>query len=193
MFKIVAICCGMDVRFSAPKWGGSRFSYKFSEGRRPYWNIMLLRMMSGIARRNQVTQTDGEGAVVVKLRHVLDPIIARCAAVEGDTADHAVFEILIVFEVLWIFQRSLTSNRMAPAPNAVGSSFPKLRFPITTSRIPGSSSILTFTSSCANWAISPSSKRWPLFASAASALTMSRYFAMASLPEKPLVLYALTV
>ena len=64
MFKIVyPICCGMDVHKTsvfrkqpdspAPKWGGSRFSYKFSEGRRPYWNVMLLRMMSGIVPGTQ--------------------------------------------------------------------------------------------------------------------------------------------
>ena len=59
--------------------------------------------------------------------------------------------------------------------------------------------ILTFTSSFANWVISTEKSfisafaDAALFASAASAFTMSRYFSMASVPEKPLVLYALTV
>ena len=91
---------------------------------------------------------------------------------------------------------------MAPAPNAVGSSFStKLRFPSSYDQ-PDTGifvMILTFTSSCANWATSTEKSfisafaDAAMFASAASALTMSRYFAMASLPEKPLVLYALTV
>ena len=90
---------------------------------------------------------------------------------------------------------------MAPAPNAEGSSFStRLRFPSSNDQ-PDTGifvMILTLTSSFANWAISTEKSfisafaDAALFASAASALTVSRYFAMASSPEKPLVLYPLT-
>ena len=91
---------------------------------------------------------------------------------------------------------------MAPAPNAVGSSFStRLRLPSSYDQ-PDTGifvMILTLTSSFANWVTSTEKScisafaDAALFASADSAFTVSRYFAMASLPEKPLVLNPLTV
>lgn len=52
-----------------------------------------------------IPKPDGKGAAVVKLRDILNPIIADVsvgAAVERDTADHAVFDILIVLEVVLV-------------------------------------------------------------------------------------------
>ena len=64
MLKIVyPICCGMDVHktsvspqiagFSRSKLGREPVLYRFSEVRRPYLNVMLFRMMSGIVPGTQ--------------------------------------------------------------------------------------------------------------------------------------------
>ena len=91
---------------------------------------------------------------------------------------------------------------MAPAPKAVGSSFSTRHFFPSSYDQPDSGIfvvILTATSSCAN-CVTVTEKSFilafavaALFTSAASAFTVSRYFSMASLPEKPLVLKALTL
>ena len=52
-----------------------------------------------------IPKADGKGTAVVKLRDILDPIIADVligAAAEGDAADHAVFNILIVFKTVLV-------------------------------------------------------------------------------------------
>ena len=52
-----------------------------------------------------IPKPDGKGAAVVKLCDILNPILADVsvgAAVERDTADHTVFDILIVLEVVLV-------------------------------------------------------------------------------------------
>ena len=52
-----------------------------------------------------IPRPDRKGAAVVKLCDILNPIIADVsvgAAVERDTADHTVFDILIVLEVVLV-------------------------------------------------------------------------------------------
>ena len=53
----------------------------------------------------QFRQSDGQCAAVVDLRDILDPIVADVligAAAEGDAADHAVLDILVVFEAVLV-------------------------------------------------------------------------------------------
>ena len=50
-----------------------------------------------------IPKPDGKGAAVVKLCDILNPILADVsvgAAAERNTADHTVFDILIVLEVV---------------------------------------------------------------------------------------------
>lgn len=124
-----------------------------------------------------IPRPDGKGAAVVMLCDILNPILADVsvgAAVERDTADHTVFDILIVLEVVLVEIKfstfSLTSNWMEPAPNAVGSSFS------TKQRLPSSYDqpetgifvmILTLTSSFANWVTSTEKSCISAFADAA--------------------------
>ena len=53
----------------------------------------------------QFRQSDGQCAAVVDLRDILDPIVADvpvCAAFDGDAADHAIVDVLIVFEFVLV-------------------------------------------------------------------------------------------
>lgn len=140
---------------------------------------MSLRMMSGIVPGTQsIFRSPMErGAAVVKLCDILNPIIADVsvgAAAERDTADHTVFHILIVLEVVLVeikFFNVLSYLKLdGAAPNAVGSSFS------TKQRLPSSYDqpdtgifvmILTLTSSFANWVTSTEKSCISAFADAA--------------------------
>ena len=89
--------------FSRSKLGRDRDTYKLSQGSRPYWNVMLLRMMSGIGVRNaaQISHTNGERMSIVELRDILDPVVADIpigADVGHDTTNHTVFDIPITLQ-----------------------------------------------------------------------------------------------